>query len=410
MSQAPPATETPTFSPIIVAWLVVAGVFAFCAFVVLSAFAPDLEGGLDGAPHALSRSAVGYAGLVRLLKAEGEIALISRREPARGEAPPALTVVTPSVASDGDALKTRIAQGRVLIILPKWAVTPDPANPGWVRPFGLYKDDQIRLLLKAALGTVRTAQRPDRGAVRLAGDSAPAAGMVTGPIDHLQTIVAAENLDPILSDPRGGVVLAATDDHRIYVLSDPDLLNTQGLKSLANARVASALIRGLKVNAGGLVFDVTVNGYNSPPSLLKLAFQPPFVGATLCLFAAALLMGLHGANRFGAPRRVGRAIALGKLALADNSAALIRLARREHRMAPRYLDLTREAVIKALGIGRLSSAEADAVLDRIAEQIGAKDRIADLTKTAAAAKTPADAVAVARDLHHWRLEMTREPQ
>ena len=70
----------------------------------------------------------------------------------------------------------------------------------------------------------------------------------------------------------------------------------------------------------------------------------PCLGATLCLAAAALLMALQALTRFGAPRQAGRAIALGKRALADNSAALIRLARREARMAPRYLDLTRASV------------------------------------------------------------------
>jgi len=39
-------------------------------------------------------------------------------------------------------------------------------------------------------------------------------------------------------------------------------------------------------------------------------------------------------------RRGGRAIALGKTALVDNTAALIRLAGREHRLGGRYADLT----------------------------------------------------------------------
>ena len=51
-------------------------------------------------------------------------------------------------------------------------------------------------------------------------------------------------------------------------------------------------------------------------------------------------------------------MAFGKRALADNSAGLIRLARREPRMAPRYLDLTRAAVARALGVTRLASEHA----------------------------------------------------
>ena len=400
------------FSPVVAAWLLVAGVFAFSAYMVLSAFAPDLRTGFDGGPHALSRSAIGFAGLVRLLKSEDEAVLVSRRTPAAQGPTPGLTVVTPGIASDGDALAKRIANGRMLIVLPKWTVAPDPKTLGWVEPFSVVAPDQVQRLLKPALSTVTIGRRDDTAPLKLVRADAPTQGMTTAPIVHLQVIRAAASLRPVLTDAAGEVVLASDADGRVFVLSDPDLLNTRGLRDLATARAASALIDRLKLGGrgGAVVFDVTLNGFDSPPNLLKLAFEPPFLGATLCLFAASLLMGLHAVNRFGAPRREDRVFALGKQALADNSAALIRAAKREPRMAARYLDLTRAAVVRALGAGRLPPDQVDAFLDRVAERLGARRRLSDLARAANTAKDRAEALDAARALHEWRLEMTREPQ
>ena len=53
-------------------------------------------------------------------------------------------------------------------------------------------------------------------------------------------------------------------------------------------------------------------------------------------------MGAHALARFGQPRRRGRVFALGARALVDNSADLVRMARREAEFAPAYADLTSE--------------------------------------------------------------------
>lgn len=193
----------------------------------------------------------------------------------------------------------------------------------------------------------------------------------------------------------------------VFLLSDPDLVNTQGLKSLATARVAVGLISDLRVGQGPVLFDVTLDGYGRGQSLLKLAFEPPFLAATLCLAAVALLMGLHAVNRFGAPRESGRALALGKEALAESSAGLIRMARRETHMAAGYLDLCRAQVAEALGAERLSAADLDALLDRQGERIGA-GRLSDIAAETRAPKDRAALLAAAVRLYQWRVEMTRE--
>jgi hypothetical protein len=192
-----------------------------------------------------------------------------------------------------------------------------------------------------------------------------------------------------------------------YILADPDLISNQALKSVQGASLAVEIVAAVRPASGGVVFDTTLNGIARSRSLLKLAFEPPFLAATLCALAAALMMGAHAAVRFGAARREARALALGKSALADNQAALIRMARREHRMAEAYAHQTRDAVARAIGAAKGLSGEA---LNTWLDKVGARrsqQRIGALFLEAAAARDPAALMAVARRLAEWRQDMTR---
>lgn len=403
-------TDAGAFSARTVIALLIAGVFAFSAFVVLSTFEPDLRDGADGGGHALSNSAIGFAGITRLLRAMGDPVVISRDEGAR-QPSTGLLVLTPEPQSDADKLAEMATAGPTLVVLPKWAAVPDISRPGWVQAAGLLPPEAITPMLAKRFGAVTLVR--DTGVARASLTGLGPAATVTGPIDQLQTITGGNGLIPVVGDGRGRVLLASTADGRAFILSDPDLMDTRGLKDLDTARGAVAIVQRLRKADGPIIFDVTLDGFSRSRSLLKLAFEPPFLGATLCLAAAALLMALHAIARFGPPRRAGRAIALGKQALADNSAGLIRLARREPRMAGRYLDLTRKAVAEALGAAgpggaRLTDTELTALLDRQAERLKATHRLSALTAEAAAVTDRAGLMRLAQGLHQWRMEMTGE--
>ena len=402
------ARDPRVFRPLTALLLVLAGVFSFSAYFVLSAYAPDLRGGDDGGPHALSRSAVGFAGLVRLLRADGVPVEINRDGPAKRDPSWGLLVLTPDPStSSADLLALAKADGpSTLIVLPKWNTIPDPRNSGWVQSTGLVDAGSLNALLGKDLAAT-IARRTDKVAVRLAVAPGQGDGVFpTGPIDHLQSLTA-RGASPVLQAPSGEAVLTRIDQGGITILSDPDVLNTLGIADEQTAESAVGLIQALRVGAGPVVFDVSLNGYRHSPSLLKLAFEPPFLGATLCLAGAALLMALHAAYRFGAPERATRALALGKRALADNTAGLIRMARREPHMAAGYLDLTRNAVMKALGAGRLNAAEFDGYADKLGERIGAGG-FSPLARGAPQVKDREGLVRFAQRLYQWRLEMTRE--
>ncbi|MBL7325242.1 hypothetical protein INQ16_26855, partial [Escherichia coli] len=132
-------------------------------------------------------------------------------------------------------------------------------------------------------------------------------------------------------------------DQPTLIVADPDLLDNQGLKTLAGAERAMQLLDWGDDGQRGIAVDLTLHGFGSNPNLLKLAFEPPFLPLTLCLLVAALLAGWHALLRFGPALPEARGVAFGKRAIAENGAALLRLAGRRHRTGDRYAALIRDA-------------------------------------------------------------------
>jgi hypothetical protein len=405
------------FSPKVVLGMILAGVFAFSAFVVLSTYAPDLQSGDNGQAHALSRSAIGYGGMVRLLRAQGEPVVVSRRNLSGQE--PGLIIFTPDAGLSRDAYMKAQLSARTLVVLPKWRGGLDPRRPGWVSDLKLIiPDDRAKMLKTVGIPKAQITVRQGVAAARLTGaPGGPAEGLVfdTGPIRALQSL-SGPGLTPVLTDAEGRIVLARRAPTETYFLADPDLLNTMGLKDIRTARAGVGivnLLRGERDRHGAIAFDVTLNGFARSRSVLKLGFEPPFLGATLCLVAAALLMGLHAAARFRAVRRGERVLALGKDALIDNSAGLIRMAKREPSMAPRYAELQRAAAVRALGVAtgggsRLTGEALTDFLDRQGARFGATDSASRLDEETRAVRSLSDLMRVVAKWYQWRLEMTRE--
>ncbi len=405
---APRPKPARVFNPLTALALVLAGVFSFSAYVVLSAYAPDLRGDDGGGANALSRSAVGFAGIVRLLRAEGVPVEINRDGPAKRDPAWSLLVLTPDLGASSKEVMAlaKARDGSTLIVLPKWMVVPDPNANGWVRSAGFIDPSAVSHVLGQDLSAT-VARRTDAAPNRLVpGPGWQSDAFSTASIDHLQSL-SAHGAAPILTAQTGEVVAEQLNGTGIVVLAEPDLLNTQGLAEEQGASSAVGLIQSLRAGSGPVVFDVSLNGYKHSPNLLKLAFEPPFLGATLCLAGAALLMALHAAYRFGAPERAQRALALGKRALAETSAGLIRMAHREPHMAGGYLDLNRSAVARALGAARLSTPEFDAYADKLGERIGATP-VSGLAAQAPQVKDREALVRFAQRLYQWRVEMTRE--
>jgi hypothetical protein len=382
--------------------LALVSVFSFSAFLTLSAFAPELASGRDGRAHALSRSAVGFAGAVRLARASGWQTEIGRvhLDQVRLHS---LVVITPERPLDQDELADAMGLS-TLIVLPKWQVMPSAERRDWVARMGAYD--------AALLGAVLEDIAPGAVVARAEGARAPrlafagGASFAAGPIEQLQTI-SGEGLTPIVVDEAQRMVMARVGEEDIYILADPDFLNTRGLANLDTARAGMTMLGLVRVADEPIIFDVTMNGLGAARSALRLAFEPPFLGGTLALVVVAALLGWRAIARSGpdAPRR--RAIALGKAALADNSAALIRLAGRTRRISPGYARLVGAEVAESAGGGRRGEDDLAAWLDRLGAARGVTPPFSHLEAEVKAARTQKQMIDAARRLHAWRLEMKR---
>jgi hypothetical protein len=406
----PTGANREAFSPRTVLALILVSVTALAGLGVLGAYAPDLRGASDPGAHALSSSAVGYRGATVMLQALGAPVVVSRTAP-HGEANDAFTVLTPDLGAGRDGLKPFRAYSNLLIVLPKWLTRPQPARLGYLDKVGpgmtgmqatpLLADIEKRTDIWLRRGVSRPVLRGTSRGVFAAGTYLP-----LGPIDRLQTIVGAGWI-PVLEDEQGRAVLARSKANAgVYVLADPDLLNNQGLANLDNARAGTAILNALRGDEG-VKFDVTLNGFSRGRGIGRTMLEPPWLAATLCGVATAILMGLHALARFGPLQRRGRAFALGKRALVDNSAGLVRMAGREAELAPAYAALTKSLIGQRAG-GRTGAGEdTDQWLAELARLRGAA-LPGELTAQAGRAQSRDDLLAVGRRLYSWRLEMTRE--
>jgi hypothetical protein len=381
-------------------------VFATSAFLLLSAYAPDLRATRGGGAHAISRSAIGYAGVVRLLQMMEAPVTISESSAERTSYP-GLMVVTPAPGRGLGKLETKYSR---LIVLPKWMTEPDPAHPGWQANAAALPEPFVSLALPAGLKGVTIVRRPmgENGPARLLSDFSlwPSDGLPAGPVREFQTMTAS-GLTPLVKDDQGRMVLGVAQGGSLYVLSDPDLLNTQGLRDPRTARIAATLLLMLRTDEQPIAFDISATEAGGQKSLLRLAVEPPFLASTLCLLAVAALVGVQAWFRFGPARRAPRAVALGKTALVETGAGMVRLAKREPQMARRYVQLCRQRAAAALGAGHLEGEALDAFLDRWGERVGAQERISALAAEARQVKDVLGLTALAQRARRWRTEVTR---
>lgn len=386
--------------------VIAAGLASFILFLVLTAYAPELRSGRDGRAHGLSTSAVGFRGMYELLEATGARTVYLRDGAAL--APDGLTIVTLEAPVEQDQLDELLSEGEyqpTLIVLPKWLTRPLIGKTDRVEAFGPPVLGSQTEQAFAAYGDIAVTSADIRRGVRLWGDAFPGADFRAP--ENLQ-LIDGKQLDGLITTDRGDIVLANVRGTEIYILSDPDLLNNQALANPQSARAALVMLQTLHPGEGPYYFDLVLNGFAAnQANLLTLAFEPPFLALTLSILAAALLAGLHAAFRFGPPLREPRAIAFGKRALVDNSAELLRLARREHLSSKRYAAMIRDAAVAAIGNPRqLTGAALDDWLDSF--DVPGSPRFSELAAHAARATARHDILNAARALNLWKRTIVHE--
>lgn len=406
---------TSAFNPHVILAVIVAGALALLAYVVLTAFQPQLSSGNNGGNHALSNSATGFAALVELAKESGINADLHRDEGSPGEG--ALLILTPDAmtrADDVDEIVTRHSSlGPTLIILPKWITQRQPMRTGWVQRVGVMGMDRPPMLPQDNWATtIRMSQKARNGK----GEWQFATGFEDGdapirfrlPADY--QAFECSNCEEAMLLPGGeAFLIAETLDYPVYVLADPDVLNNYGLRDKARGKAALALLDQLAEygDANHIAFDVTLNGFGAKRSILRFLFLPPFLAITLCLVLAAALAGWQAFNRFGPPARRRREIALGKSALIANGAELMKQSGKQLHGADVYARHVRERLAQGLKApSSLEGSALDAWLDRFTPP--GSPEFSRLMTQMFAARTIEDMVAIGQQLSRWRKDVLRE--
>lgn len=396
----PATAQESAFKPATMLLITAIGVLAFIAMLVLGAYAPDLRSGHNGGSHALSNGATGFGGLVRLAEETQRKPVIVRSvSDLKNEN---LAVITPDDGStDLSAVLAARGPRATLIVLPKWSTMADPAHAGWVRILDLTTDGNPASTLYPAHPLDIARQKAHGEPLLNVDSSAPADLRFLAPA-VMQTM-SGKDLQPLITTAKGKIVLGRVGGGNLYVLSDPDLINNHGMGDERQARAALALLDYLNsTDSDGVLFDVTANGLGRSKSPLKLAFDPPFLGVTLTIFVAMLLAGWQALNRFGPISRRERALAFGKQALVDNSAALIRKAGREAHLGSRYVDVIRE---RAITLFRLPPTLDPEQLAARLEAMNPRRSFATTAEEAMNAANRDELVRAAQSLNYWLLEV-----
>ncbi|MEM6535696.1 MAG: DUF4350 domain-containing protein [Pseudomonadota bacterium] len=398
------ATRTSPISGMLVGILAAVGVASFVAIFALLGWSPELAQKNRAGQHPYSTSALGYGGLVKVLKADGHAVTVSRLASSLDYSDGLLVLTLPEFGfSRADELDAYWVSEPALFVLPKWSGYTDISKPSWQKDTELLTQAQVEGLLATFDQDASIWRLRNPGALETPF------GLEAPDFDHVMQVIESDSLETVIGGP-GGDLMVKLPGREIYILADPDVVNTFGLAERANARFALNMMRWIVPWDGApITIDATLHGFERSENLLRAIFDIPFIGATLMALATAGLIGWAAFIRFGPPERETRVLAFGKKALADNSAGLIAMARREGHMAPGYLRLTRRRLVRELGLPKtISDEELQRTLDAMAKQQGLDGRWHALS-------TPLERRAESREeirdkasaLWQWRKEMTR---
>ncbi|MCR9194684.1 MAG: hypothetical protein NXH88_08130 [Hyphomonas sp.] len=363
MSERLPQDSNP-FSTFVSAIMIGVGLLAFIAIFALLAWSPDLASKNRAGQHPYSTSALGYGGLIKLLEADGQTVTVSRLASSLEYTEGLLVLTLPRFGMNrAPDFDLESVSEPALYVLPKWSGFADREKPNWQKDTDLLDRQSVATIAQGFDSDIKVWRLRNPGRIRTPfGSQSPE-------FEHQMQVLESDSLETIIETP-GGTLLAKVPGRDIYILSDPDIVNTFGLARPANARMALGLMDWLKYyHAQPVTFDATIHGFERSESLLRAIFDVPFLGATMIALMTMLLVTWGAFIRFGPPTREDRVFAFGKKALAESSAGLISMARRESQMAPGYAQTVERNLKKRLGLPAHTSGEAFAqTADRIAEQ------------------------------------------
>lgn len=380
--------------------LVAAGLALMVGFLLVNGYGDRIDRQRSNVPSPTSRFATGFRGLSDLIEKSGGTVTLSGDAAARPES--GLMILTPNLRTKASELEAALQEAAgetapALIVLPKWATRPQKRRPAREERFSTVPPAMIAEML-APIAKVEARRSPK---AKLHYPTSLDLRPFTAP-EVVQSI-SGDKIYPLITAADGSAVLAEVPGKHIYILADPDLLNNLGLAERQNAFAAIALLAALDPdNPGTVVFDTMLPYGAGGRNLIQLMFEPPFLGVTIALLAAALLAGIATWARFGPPRREPRAVAFGKRALIENIVGLARRARRVRDGGGAYADTVRDWAARRLALPRTLQGEA---LDAHLEALATRTPYAATATRVRNAKTEAELLHAAQKLDDWRKEV-----
>jgi hypothetical protein len=285
-------------------------------------------------PSAFSRSALGHAGLADLLQRLG-VPVTKSRYGSLGRLGKDGVLVIAEPLSTGDVLASLdgLARAqRVLLVLPKRWGSPSLTHPGWLADTQLLASPEVQLVLEA-LDVDGSVLRVDH-AVSWTENRFAGAPSVAAPVQLMQSRAATA----LVASPQGMLLgEVRRGSRRLWILTDPDVLENHGLSVPGNAAFVMAVLDELRRGDGGVVFDETAHGYVSQAATpLKLLFTFPYVLATAQGLLAIGLLLWATMGRFGRPEPIPPELEPGKLGLIRNAAQFLGFAGEREVVLQRY--------------------------------------------------------------------------
>lgn len=396
-------------------WGLLGAVLVTLFFLIFAEPVPDVQ---PGQPDSYTPSAIGYRALVRLL--DGAAPVLTSRSDSASKASPRVPLLLLEPRDSPEALEqleelvaeALAKEAPVVVVLPKWSGDPGLDPRGWVekvRPRSPTVPDRV---LTATLGwseeSAATILRPET--VGAWTSSLAETSGLSAPSLALPQLLPEDDLhfEPLLATEKG-LLAAKVQEVPLYLVADPDLLNTSGLSRADNALYAHRLLVDL-LDPKSFVVAEEIHGYAVTPSIWRALLRPPLVLVTLHLTALAALVLWAGTGRFGRPLPAPPRVAPGKGTLVENTALLLATGGHYDESVDQYLQWTvrrtaerfsvatggglRRQVARLAGLGERRRVSVD--LERVARGV---------VTLAGRGKDPRRALDLARDLYRWRKEM-----
>ena len=342
--------------------LVTLSVVALAMSVYLLIFATDPIKVDSAGADTYSVSALGYRALVELLESDVPV-LISRQDSAHKAKPQSpLLILEPSGQPDRiERLKVllEVASKRqitTVVVLPKWTGKAKSDREEWVERVDLRPGTEPARVVREAFALdtelANGVQRPVGLTGAWRGESAELGEWIQ--LTERPQLLARfdEDLVEVLGLDQG-MLIARSADERLWVIADPDLLNTAGLGRGDNAlAVRTLLVDRLAPEA--LIVDEVLHGFGETRNLWRELIRFPLICVTLHCLALAVFALWATTSRFGRPLEAPSRLPPGKLTLVDNTARLLSLSGDLKRGLKRYLELTVRHTAGRYLVGRYS--------------------------------------------------------